>query len=242
MRRYFFMRRKRYEMKNMIYEELKERLADTAANVYKITADIFIIKTDDAGKTAKALYCDFYNSSDCFYRYDDVVFDCAARKSGLKYPDLLSAYKRRDFDEQKEPLLLRQSKEKSFRVLLNEYIVGFKPRQISERKSLYFDVAPQGEFIAVKKSGDKSFNYDLSASEKTLFDFLCFIEINKFRQFVNGVKDFNYKEKPIILLNFPDYLDESFDYVSFLQKQKLNRKIIIVGGALCTENASLNPI
>lgn len=230
MRRYFFMRRKRYEMKNMIYEELKERLADTAANVYKITADIFIIKTDDAGKTAKALYCDFYNPSDCFYRYDDVVFDCAARKSGLKYSDLLSAYKRRDFDEQKEPLLLRQSKEKSFRVLLNEYIVGFKPRQISERKSLYFDVAPQGEFIAVKKSGDKSFNYDLSASEKTLFDFLCFIEINKFRQFVNGVKDFNYKEKPLILVNFPDFLDESFDYISFLRKQKLNRKIIIVSG------------
>lgn len=217
-------------MKNMIYEELKERLADTAANVYKITADIFIIKTDDAGETAKALYCDFYNSSDCFYRYDDVVFDCAARKSGLKYSDLLSAYKRRDFDERKETSLYRKSKEKSFRFLLNEYIVGFKPRQISERKSLYFDVAPQGEFIAVKKSGDKSFNYDLSASEKTLFDFLCFIEINKFRQFVNGVKDFNYKEKPLILVNFPDFLDESFDYISFLRKQKLNRKIIIVSG------------
>lgn len=242
MRRYFFMRRKRYEMKNMIYEELKERLADTAANVYKITADIFMIKADDAGKTAKTLYCDFYNSSDCFYRYDDVVFDCAARKSGLKYSDLLSAYKRRDFDEQKEPLLLRQSKEKSFRVLLNEYIVGFKSRQISERKNLYLDITPQGEFIAIKKTGDKSTNCDLSANERTLFDFLCFIEINKFRQFVNGVKDFNYKEKPIILVNFPDYLDESFDYVSFLQKQKLNRKIIIVDGALCTENASLNPI
>lgn len=212
----------------MIYEELKERLADTAANVYKITADIFIIKTDDAGKTAKALYCDFYNSSDCFYRYDDVVFDCAARKSRLKYSDLLSAYKRRDFDEQKEPLLLRQSKEKAFRALLNEYIVGFKPRRISERKSLYFDVTPQGKFIAVKKSGDKSFRCDLSASEQTLFDFLCFIEINKFRQIVNSVKDFNYKEKPLILVNFPDFLDESFDYISFLRKQKLNRKIIIV--------------
>lgn len=216
-------------MKNMIYEELKERLADTAANVYKITADIFMIKADDAGKTAKTLYCDFYNSSDCFYRYENVVFDCSAeRESQLEYSDLLSAYKRRDFDEQKEPLLLRQSKEKSFRVLLNEYIVGFKPRQISERKSLYFDVTPQGKFIAIKKAGYKSINYDLSASEQTLFDFLCFIEINKFRQFVNGVKDFNHKEKPLILVNFPDFLDESFDYISFLRKQKLNRKIIIV--------------
>ena len=243
MRRYFFMRRKRYEMKNMIYEELKERLADTAANVYKITADIFIIKTDDAGKTAKALYCDFYNFSDCFYRYENVVFDCSTeRESRLEYFDILSEYKKRDFDERKETSLYRKSKEKSFRFLLNEYILNFKPMQISGRKNLYLDITPQGEFIAIKKTGDKSINCDLSASEQTLFDFLCFIEINKFRQFVNGVKDFNYKEKPLFLINFPDYLDESFDYVSFLQKQKLNRKIIIVDGALCTENASLNPI
>lgn len=215
------------EMKSAIYENLAKRRFDKSS-VCKKEKDIYEIKTDDADKVAEATYESFYNPSDCFYRYDDVVFDCAARKSRLKYSDLLSAYKRRDFDEQKEPLLLRQSKEKSFRVLLNEYIVGFKPRQISERKSLYFDVTPQGKFIAVKKSGDKSFICDLSASEQTLFDFLCFIEINKFRQIVNSVKDFNYKEKPLILVNFPDFLDESFDYISFLRKQKLNRKIIIV--------------
>jgi len=56
------------------------------------------------------------------------------------------------------------------------------------------------------------------------------MEINKFRQFVNSVKDFNYKEKPLILVNFPDFLDESFNYISFLARQKLNRKIIIVSG------------
>ena len=126
--------------------------------------------------------------------------------------------------------------------MLNDYIVGFKPRQISERKSLYFDVTPQGKFIAVKKSGDKSFRCDLSASEQTLFDFLCFIEINKFRQIVNSVKDFNYKEKPLILVNFPDFLDESFDYISFLARQKLNRKIIVVSDTLCTENAALSAV
>lgn len=215
------------EMKNAIYESLIKRRFDKIS-VCKKEKDIYEIKTDDADKVAETTYESFYNPSDCFYRYDDVVFDWAAHKSGLRYSDLLSAYKRRDFDERNETLLLKQSKEKPFRFLLNDYIVGFKPRQISERKSLYFDVTPQGKFIAVKKSGDKSFRCDLSASEQTLFDFLCFIEINKFRQIVNSVKDFNYKEKPLILVNFPDFLDESFDYVSFLRKQKLNRKIIIV--------------
>lgn len=214
-------------MKNVIYENLAKRCFDKISTCKK-EKDIYEIKTDNADNVAETLYESFYNPSDCFYRYDDVVFDCAARKSVLRYFDLLSVYKKRDFDERKESLLLRRSKEKAFRVLLNEYIVGFKPRQISERKSLYFDVTPQGKFIAAKKSGDKSFRCDLSASEQTLFDFLCFIEINKFRQIVNSVKDFNYKEKPLILVNFPDFLDESFDYISFLRKQKLNRKIIIV--------------
>ena len=208
-------------MKNITYKQLKECFGGMSDDIYEI-------KTDNADKVAKALYESFYNPSDCFYRYENVVFNCAARKSGLKYSDLLSAYKRRDFDERNEALLLKQSKEKPFRFLLNEYIVGFKPREISKRKNLYLGVTPQGKFIAIKKAGYKSINYDLSASEQTLFDFLCFVEINKFRQFVNGVKDFNYKEKPLILVNFPDFLDESFDYISFLRKQKLNRKIIII--------------
>ena len=171
-------------MKNITYKQLKERLGGMSDDIYEI-------KTDNADKVAEALYESFYNPSDCFYRYDDVVFDCAARKSRLKYSDLLSAYKRRDFDEQKESLLLKQSKEKAFRVLLNEYIAEFKTKRISEQKNLYLDVTTQGKFIAVKKSGDKSFNYDLSANEQFLFDFLCFMEFNKFRQIVNSVKDFN---------------------------------------------------
>lgn len=227
------------EMKNAIYESLTKRRFDKIS-VCKKEKDIYEIKTDNADNVAETLYESFYNPSDCFYRYNDVVFDCAARKSVLIYSDLLSVYKKRDFDERNEAFLLKQSKEKAFRALLNEYIVGFKPRQISERKGLYFDVTTQGKFIAVKKSGDKSFNYDLSASEQVLFDFLCFMEFNKFRQIVNSVKDFNYKEKPLILVNFPNFLDESFDYISFLARQKLNRKIIIIRDGLCTKNDALN--
>lgn len=227
------------EMKNAIYESLTKRRFDKIS-VCKKEKDIYEIKTDNADNVAETLYESFYNPSDCFYRYNDVVFDCAARKSVLIYSDLLSVYKKRDFDEQKECLLLNRSKEKAFRALLNEYIVGFKPRRISEQKNLYLDVTTQGKFIAVKKSGSKSFNYDLSASEQVLFDFLCFMEFNKFRQIVNSVKDFNYKEKPLILVNFPNFLDESFDYISFLARQKLNRKIIIIRDVLCTKNDALN--
>lgn len=229
------------EMKNAIYESLAKRCFDKIS-VCKKEKDIYEIKTDNADKVAEALYESFYNQSDCFYRYENVVFNCAARKSVLIYSDLLSAYKRRDFDERNETLLLKQSEEKPFRFLLNEYIVGFKPREISKRKNLYLDITPQGKFIALKKAGYKSINCNLSTNEQTVFNFLCFMEINKFRQFVNSVKDFNYIEKPLILVNFPDFLDESFDYISFLARQKLNRKIIVVSDTLCTENAALSVV
>ncbi len=218
------------EMKSAIYESLAKRCFDKIS-VCKKEKDIYEIKTDDADKVAEVTYESFYNLSDCFYRYENVVFNCSAEyEPRLKYSDFLSAYKRRDFDEQKEPLLLKQSKEKPFRFLLNEYIVGFKPREISKRKNLYLDITPQGKFIAIKKAGYKSINCNLSINEQVLFDFLCFMEFNKFRQIVNSVKDFNYIEKPLFLVNFPDFLDESFDYISFLARQKLNRKIIIVSG------------
>lgn len=214
--------------KDKISEEFKSCFGDRAADIRKLTADIFEIKTDNADRTAKALYSYFYNSSDCFYRYENVVFDCAAAIDlQLTYADFLSAYKECVFDEGKE-VLFRQSKGKAFRFLLNEFITSFKPRLISERKNLFLDITPQGEFVAIKKSGNKSINYDLSASDRTLFYFLCFVEINKFRQFVNGEKDFSYKEKPLVLINFSDYLDEGFDYITFLTKQKSDRKINIV--------------
>ena len=228
-------RRNYYEMQNVIYEELKKCFLDNdkcQVNIIcEIDTDIFEIKTknENAEKVAKAIYNHFYALPDRLCRYENVIFDCLkAKKLQHIYSDFLLTYKKRDFDERKETPLFRQSKEKSFRFLLNEYIIKFKPKKVNEQKNLYFDITPQGEFIAVKKIDDRLENYDLSASERTLFNFLCFIAINKFRQFVNGVKDFNYREKPLILINFPYFLDESFDYISFLRQQKLNRKIIIV--------------
>ena len=194
-------------MKNITYKQLKERLGGMSDDIYEI-------KTDNAYKVAEALYESFYNPSDCFNRYENVVFNCSAEyEPRLKYSDFLSAYKKRDFDERNEALLLKQSKEKPFRFLLNEYIVGFKPREISKRKNLYLDITPQGKFIAVKKAGYKSINCNLSANEQTVFNFLCFMEINKFRQSVNSVQDFNYIENPLILVNFLVFLKESLDNI-----------------------------
>ena len=221
-------------MKNRINEKLQE-------NVEKTASDIFVLNASNPSEVAETLFYYFYHSPRDLYRYENAVFDCAApyraknsAKNAAKNSERLNdfndlfLYKKRDFSETKEKTRLKLSKEKAFRFLLNEYIVKFKPLQINERKNLYLEITPQGRFIAVKKEDEKTINYCLSASEQTLFNFLCFIEINKFYQSVNGVKDFNYREKPLILLNFSELLDESFDYIAFLKKQNLHRKIILI--------------
>ena len=207
----------------------------------RFDGDIYVVKADNAKRAANNLFELFYGSGG--EEKENTVFDCRRCVSDeIKYSDYLFAYKKCDFDETNEKEQFEQAKEKNFRSLLNEYIINFKSKEISKKKNLWFYITPQGKFIAIKKAGYKSINYDLSASERILFNFLCFIEINAFRQFVNNIRDFNYKEKPLILVNFPEYLDNNFDYISFLKQQNLNRKIILVGNIICTKNAALNPV
>ena len=190
--------------------------------------DIYVIKAENVKSAANNLFELFYDS-DSGEEKGNAVFDCRRCERGrIKYSDYLYAYKKRDFDEVKEKGQSKQANEKTFRSLLNEYIINFQPKEINKQKDLWLDITPQGEFVAVKKCGDKPIICDLSTSEKTLFNFLCFIEINAFRHFVNGVRDLNYKEKPLIVINFAEIIDEEFDYIAFLQSQKLKRKVILI--------------
>lgn len=190
--------------------------------------DIYVVKAENVKSAANNLFELFYDS-DSGEEKENAVFDCRRCESdGIKYSDYLYAYKKRDFDQATEKEQSKRANEKTFRSLLNEYIINFQPKEINEKKNLWLDITLQGKFIATKNAGYKLIICDLSASERILFNFLCFIAINAFRQFVNGVRDFNYKEKPLIVINFSEFIDEEFDYIAFLQKQKLKRKIILI--------------
>lgn len=215
--------------------ELKLLLVGKKMNVkeflesnYSDLSNIIIIKTENAKQAAYTLFNAFYNNNYNTQK-ESVVFDCRLKKfNKINYSDYLFLYKKREFDGYAEALQSDYAGEKSFRFLLNDYILNFKPKRISESKNLFLHLTLQGNFVAIKKSGNDSIVCDLSETEQIIFNFLCFIEINKFWQYVSGVRDFNYKEKPLIIINFSEYLDEAFDYVDFLQKQNLNRKIIII--------------
>lgn len=189
--------------------------------------DIVIVKTENATKTSIELFTTFY--ADGSVDYEEAVFDFDERHvTQINYADYLLAYKKRDFDVIKMTNRRRCATEKSFRRLLNEYIVDFIRKPLCERKNIYFDITFRGQFVAIKKIGNEEIRCDLSASEKTLFDFLCFLEINEFWQTVNGVRDLNYEDKPLILINFAKWIDECFDYAAFLREHSPHRKIFVI--------------
>lgn len=193
--------------------------------------EIFVITTENVKQTADNVYKIFYespNGVDKGETKENVVFDCRSCKyDGIRYFDYLFAYKKKNFDGGQEERL-KQSNGKTLRCLLNEYIINFQPKTINTEKNLWLTITPYGEFIAVKKIAGETILCNLSTNERILFNFLCFIEIHKFIQSINGVRDFNYQEKPLIIINFAEFLDAEFDYISFLIAQQLNRKIIII--------------
>ena len=189
--------------------------------------EIYIVKTDHVRAVTDNLFKVFYGFDS--REEENAIFDCRlCGRDEIKYSDYLFAYKKRNFDEIKDRGELRRANEKNFRVLLNEYIINFQPKKINEKKNLWLSITPHGEFMAIKKFADKSIIYDLSANERTLFNLLCFIETNAFKQLINGVRDFNYKERPLFIINSFECLSEEFDFIAFLKAQKLNRKIILI--------------
>lgn len=212
-------------MKTNIYEKLKDYIEDSRR-------DIIAIKTDDVKGAADAIFSELYANN--LTKYETAVFDCsdsrgqAGNRYKTRWAGFLTDFKKRNFNEKKEGEFLKLSKGKAFRYILNEYIASFKRVAINEGIRLYFSIAPQGEFVAVKDINGEVIVCDLSASEQALFNFLCFINVCKFFRIINGVRDFNHKEPPLILLNLFCETDEGFDCVAFLKKLELNRKIIII--------------
>lgn len=185
---------------------------------------ISIVTVKNAARAADLLFSGFYGAADKILR-SDAVFASPAYAG--QYSDYFVFYKKAERD-----CLVRprndMAKEKAFRFLLNEYFLTFEPKTISEEKGLFLHLTPSGKFVAIKKEKETSFFADLARKERATFDFLCFLEINRFWQNVRAVKDLHYVEKPLIVTDFLECVDEYFDYIDFLKKQNIKRKIIFV--------------
>jgi hypothetical protein len=73
----------------------------------------------------------------------------------------------------------------------------------------------------------------LSASDRTLFRYLCFLRTAEFWHGFESLRNLHEAGKPLVIRDFLERLDESINVGTLLERTaKLNRQIII----LTTEN------
>ena len=105
------------------------------------------------------------------------------------------------------------------KVFMREYVEEFCPRLIDVNKQLYLSFDENYRFITVKLEGGKQTIYkDLSESDRTIFNYFCFLEVNRFTFAYFDSCGFDYAKKPLFIFNFAEYLDESVDIVGLLKQ------------------------
>ena len=115
---------------------------------------------------------------------------------------------------------------KTFHVLLRERIEKFTPVLFHTEKSLFMAMAQDGAFIPMKIKGVVAERYDLSASDRTIFNYLCWLEVVKFLQEVAGLH--GEELAPLQISNFTEYLDEKVDVQELLKKAyELGRRVVV---------------
>ena len=122
----------------------------------------------------------------------------------------------------------RFSETKAFRSYLKTFIKDFKSETIRDGKRYELYLKKDGRY-AVRYKGDNDMPVFLSESEQTLFRYLCFLRTAEFWQGFEELRNLHCVNKPIMIGDFLERLDESIDLQDILERtRRLNRQIIIL--------------
>lgn len=116
---------------------------------------------------------------------------------------------------------------KTFRARLAKYIKAFEPELINSQKAYRLAVNENGKFDVYYPG----INNDLclSETEERLFFYLCFLNIAEFWSDIESIRNLHHIEKPLLIKNFLEYLDESAEIEKLIKRTiALGRQVIIV--------------
>lgn len=117
---------------------------------------------------------------------------------------------------------------KAFRAYLKRFINQFQPEIIREGKQYEIIIQSDGRYD-VRHKNDCGMQVYLSESEQILFRYLCFLKSLEFWSGFEEMRNLHALQKPLIVENFLERLDESIDVRDLIQRtMRLNRQIIIL--------------
>lgn len=111
----------------------------------------------------------------------------------------------------------------TFRKVLKNFCDKFLPQQLRIEKRLWLTMDDEGSFSAKDVSPRK----DLSATEDTLLQYFCFLEVNRFWGEVQKAMG-RTVQKPLFIGALADNIDFCIDLASLLEKASdLNRQVFV---------------
>ena len=119
---------------------------------------------------------------------------------------------------------------RTFRACLNSYIRQYEPEKMINSPEHRIVLRDDGLFTA-ELIGSLGRRAVLSSSEKTLFDFQCYLNVNAFWSEVERIRDMNHSPGPLLITALPGDLDASAGTPEWLEKAKsLGRQVILLDG------------
>ena len=117
---------------------------------------------------------------------------------------------------------------KAFRRYLHDFLDNFEPELLRDGKGYEIFLSENGRY-AVRYKDSGTVTTMLSASEKMLFKYLCFLRTAEFWHGFEEIRNFHCIEKPLIISGLLERLDESIDVRELLNRaKKLKRQLILI--------------
>lgn len=108
----------------------------------------------------------------------------------------------------------------TFRRELKKFLTAYLPRQIRREKGLWLSLDKSGKF----RAKDRVPRGDLSRTEEALFQYLCFLEVNRFWDSVQSAAGRTVK-KPLLIVSLSDHIDFGADLTQLTEQTlALNRQ------------------
>lgn len=114
---------------------------------------------------------------------------------------------------------------RTYRAFINEFIKNYRSELISKENDLWLSLKSNGEFVVTKGEKGKA-TADLSQKDFFMYNLLCFLNLVRFWDEFNEIRDINTEKLPVVI-KIPDNCD--WELSCFIDRiKKINREVIII--------------
>lgn len=124
-----------------------------------------------------------------------------------------------------------------FNEILRGFISSFEQIPINSSKDIWLSIKKDGTFFPLCRGKDRD---DLSMSERTIFNYLCFLEVNRFWGQVAG--KLNFRESfPLYICDFICFIDEAVNIKPLIDRMlSLGRQVFLFSDIKDTAERLIN--